>query len=216
MLPEMLNRTMFVSLLLVLSCSSAPGWTPLNGAALRASTPKTIAVRVGRPSFFRTPSGSSAIFAVVNNATMKNALSDPSKIVGHRLAIALAQKFSMEVEQPGSTDLTLAITTADWAFVCNGECHAIYRASLRLTDNRRGNVLATGDCESQATEAAIASKGAFSHTVYIAALQRALATAGEDCVEIYRTKLFNIFDRPSPEPSERGAVGPGIQQSRGG
>src|SRR5262245_60735427 len=103
----------------VVGCAGA-GWTALNGAALRASNPKSITVEVASSSAFRTPTryGFAPLLAVAdyaaNSAAYKQRIEDPSEDVGDQLAMLLARKFGLEVWNRGNADLTLHVATVDW------------------------------------------------------------------------------------------------------
>lgn len=182
---------------LALSASCAgPGWTPLNGPALRLSNPRAIGVEARSSAIFRTPTGpriGGLIAMAQNSGIMKEAVEDPAEQVGDVLAELLAKRYRLEVSRQGRPDLTLSIRTSDWGIECRGGCYVVYRASLELRDNRNGHLLAAGDCENAATDPIIAESTGAGYHVDVTRVVGAMEQAAEDCVDFYRTKLFGIY-----------------------
>jgi hypothetical protein len=136
---------------------------------------------------------------------MKDRIEDPAKHLGDRLAVMLARKYALDVQdspesggaptQKGSPDLTLSVQTTDWGIDCRGSCSVLYRSSLDLKDNRDGRVLAAGDCEYSPTDPVIVSSTISGYVVNVAAVQNSLEQAAGECVDFYKTKLFNMYGK---------------------
>jgi hypothetical protein len=196
-------------LLALLSSCAGPGWTPLNGPALRASGPTAITVEAHSSSMFRTPSGGgpgSLLAMAQNSGMMKDDVEDPAQQVGDQLAMMLAKRYRLEVKgqtksaaataEQGRPDLTLSIQTSDWGIECHDphtreNCYVVYRASLELKDNRSGRLLAAGDCENTAADRVIVGTRRVNVTLVVHAMEQ----AAEDCVDFFRTKLLGIYSK---------------------
>lgn len=153
-------------LLLSLGCGHKNDFVPLNGAALRASKPRTIRAPAVAPAKFDGESLRGtwiylAMFGAVGGAMSYAAgaggsvdgagINDPAKFMRLELGTLLAKTFEMEfVMATTPADLQLEVSTVEWGIVATRMRHygVNYQARLRLWDLRTKKVVAQQLCDS--------------------------------------------------------------------
>ena len=193
------------------SSSSVPGWTPLNGPALRVSRPHTLGVVVEDPSDFHVVTQRSVASAKAAG-DYGGVLREPSPRVAKKLAAILTKKYHLELlgirtaydaASLSPSDLTLDVATIDWAIACPQEadayskdppvCQIIYRVRVKLTDSRDGQILAVGDCQSVPTQPLLVSAEDPGMKINTPHVEAALRDAADNCVDRLRRELFGIY-----------------------
>jgi hypothetical protein len=189
-----------------------PAWTQLNATALRRSGPQTIDILVDEPAHFR------AVDDVLHGAHdayhFELSLKDPSPRLGQTLAKALSKRFGLAIrgirpsdDATSSTgaDLSLFVGTIDWAIDCSGyrtadsyseeapTCAVVYRAAVRLEDNRRKAVIAAGNCETSSPRQFLAPDEDPGDRANVPRVQAGLSEGVDDCADKLRHDPLGIY-----------------------
>jgi hypothetical protein len=160
--------------LLTAGCGHGNDFVPLNGAALQASTPRTIRAPTIAPAKFdgqaikgglglllagaamggvvggAVAGAGGAAMAADDNVPGK-AINDPAKFMRLELGSLLVEKFGVDfVLATAPADLQLEIWTVEWGIVATrlGHYGVNYKAQLRLWDLRSKKVVAQALCDS--------------------------------------------------------------------
>jgi hypothetical protein len=153
-------------LLLAPGCGHKNDYVPLNGAALRASTPRSIRAPVVAPAKFDGESlkrtwiylamfgalgGAMSYAAGAGGSVDGEGINDPAKLMRLELGSLLAETFEMDfVVATTPADLQLEVSTVEWGIVATRMRHygVNYQARLRLWDLRTKKVVAQALCDS--------------------------------------------------------------------
>jgi hypothetical protein len=152
--------------LLSLGCGHKNDFVPLNGASLRASTPRTIRAPMVAPAKFDGESlkgtwiylamfgamgGAISYAAGAGGSVDGQGINDPAKFMRLELGSLLAKTFEMDFVM-GTTpaDLQLEVSTVEWGIVATRMRHygVNYQARLRLWDLRTKKLVAQMLCDS--------------------------------------------------------------------
>ena len=194
------------------SSVALPAWTQLNGAALRRTGPQSIEILVEKPSHFRAVND--PLHRAYHAYHFEISLKDPSPGLGKTLARALSKRFGLAVrgmrasDDPGysgATDLSLSVGTIDWAIDCSGyrkpdsyseeapTCAVVYRAAVRLEDNRSKGLIAAGNCETAVSRQFLDPDEDADDKTNVPRVQVALSEAVDDCADKLRHDPLGIY-----------------------
>jgi hypothetical protein len=206
--------------LLSLGCGHRNDFVPLNSAALRASTPRTIRAPAVAPAKFDGKAikdawgyavGGAAMGGVVGGAMVGGAvaamlagndvrgdgINDPAKFMRLELASLLAETFELDfVMATTPADLQLEVSTVEWGIVTTRRGHygINYQARLRLWDLRTKKVVAHALCDSgpPRDQPSNPSVDELSSEDALHRLKGRLGAAADHCLREFRNRTLGL------------------------
>jgi hypothetical protein len=207
---------LFGAVVCIVGCSSG-GFQPLNRAALRATTPRTVVLAVAPSPKFDVKGGAALnawgvagalVLPRVDNVKARQAgragVQDPAQAIGPEILNMLVSRFSLEVlptyggvavtRDGRGPDLLLQVGTSEWGLEGSEQAGYTvrYEGTLTLIDKRSGQNVAEGICSFHVLKSGDAPTLGELIASDRKLLRAGLESAGGFCVDDYRRRILNI------------------------